>query len=169
MSRPRIAFGHGNPTALQRRAWDLVQQTGSQIEAARLMGQSQGSLQSHMRGYQHAMGLTGPLPGARVYRSGVRRGEGVVGSLRARVAELERERDEARAALVAEQRANEQALHDLLARIADLQEQAHPWVSIHAKLDALMARPSGAPVVTHRRIRDGGVGGKRERRGEVAA
>lgn len=41
---------------------------------------------------------------------------------------------------------------------------AQPWVAVHAKLDALLKRPTGIPVVTHRRIADGGVGGRRERR-----
>lgn len=46
-----------------------------------------------------------------------------------------------------------------------LREAAHPWVAVHAKLDALLKRPAGVTPITHRRIKDGGVGGKRERRG----
>lgn len=57
----------------------------------------------------------------------------------------------------------------LLARIAELEIAAHPWVAVHAKLDALLARPSGATVITHRRQADGGVGGRKERRAAKAA
>ena len=102
-------------------------------------------------------------------RSGVQAPRTPYHELRRALAVVTRERDEARAALVAEQRANEAAVSDLLERIAELTAEAHPWVSVHAKLDAILARPFGAPVVTHRRRADGGVGGKRERRGEVAA
>ena len=168
MVRPRIAFGHGNPTALQVRTWELVEQTGSQIETARILGTTQGAVQSSMKGYQHAMGLTGPLPGARIYATGVRRGEGTIGQLKGRIAALEAERDEARAALEAIQQEHEAEVQRLTERIAALALAAGPWTEVHRKLDAILARPTVMAAPTHRRQADGGIGGKRERRRAVA-
>lgn len=167
--RDRMQPGHGKPTEIQRRTWEVVQETGSQLEACRILGKSQGAIQSALFGYQHAMGLTGKLPGARVYRTGVRRGEGTIGQLRERVAVLERERDAAVATLEAERTEHRDELLGLMKRIAALEEQARPWAAIHAKLDQLLKRPAGPIVPTHRRLSDGGVGGKRERRGQVPA
>lgn len=76
---------------------------------------------------------------------------------RAEVAGLERQLEGQQAANTA-----------LLARIAELELLAHPWAAIHAKLDQLLARPIGPAMPTHRRIADGGVGGKRERKGRAA-
>lgn len=160
----RTAFGHGNPTELQVRTWALVQQTGSQIEAARILGCTQGAIQSSMKGYQHAMGLTGPLPGARVYATGVRRGEGTIGQLKGRIATLEAERDEARAALEAERLDRDAEVQRLTERIAVLTLAAGPWTEVHRKLDLLIARPTVIAPPTHRRQADGGIGGKRERK-----
>lgn len=81
------------------------------------------------------------------------------------LAEMTAERDALRAQLEAERLDREQELVRLTKRIADLAEQAHPWVAVHAKLDALLKRPAGITPITHRRVKDGGVGGKRERRG----
>ncbi len=167
MARPKPP-GHGDPTALQREAWETVQRLVTQKAAAEHLGIHQGTLQSRMQGYAHAMGITGPLPGARQYARG-KRGTGQIATLRAEIATLQEQLAAANAALEAEQRAHEAAIHGLLERVADLHAQAHPWIAVHAKLDAIMARPFGAPVVTHRRRADGGAGGKREHRGEVAA
>lgn len=166
--RHRSAFGHGMPTDLQTSTWALVEQTGSQTEAARILGCSQGAVQSSMRGYQHAMGLTGPLPGARVYRTGIKRGEGPWATLRGRVTELEAERDTLRAELDAIQQDHDAEVQRLTERIAALTLAAGPWTDVHRKLDAILARPTVMAAPTHRRQSDGGIGGKRERRGMAA-
>lgn len=65
-------------------------------------------------------------------------------------------------------------LHDAQARIAlleaenaRLRRENQPWVGLHARLErierALLFQP------THRRIKDGGIGGKEERRRRAAA
>lgn len=52
------------PTELQGQAWDLVTKAGmTQVQAAAHLGISQGGLQSRLRGYQKATGISGPLPG----------------------------------------------------------------------------------------------------------
>lgn len=152
----------GHPTDKQREAWEAVERLGTQLAASRELGIHQGSLQTRMRGYQRAMGITGDLPGL-IESAGIAalkrkpKGEGQVSRLRhelrvalARIEQLEAD--------------NERQA----ARIADLEALARPWVDVHRKLDALLARPSGPAVVTHRRIADGGVGGKRERQGKAA-
>lgn len=147
----------GQPTDKQREAWEAVARLGTQLAACREIGIHQGSLQTRMRGYQRAMGLTGDLPGLIDERIAMTqrkpKGEGQVSRLRhelrvalARIAELET------------------ANAILTERVADLDARAHPWTAIHAKLDALLARKPSPAVVTHRRIKDGGVGGKRERK-----
>lgn len=154
---PRAVFGHGRPTDLQRRTWDLVQSTGSQTEAARILGRTQAAVQSAMRGYQFAMGLTGRLPGARVYRNGTKRGTGPWSQARARIAELESQNARLEAELDAAVAAHQADLLRLMDRIADLSEQAQPWVAVHAKLDAILARPVGGSFQPdHRRVADGG-------------
>ena len=52
------------PTLKQQEAWDLVTEGGlTQVEAAQRLGVTQAGVQSRLRGYMDAMGLTGPLPG----------------------------------------------------------------------------------------------------------
>lgn len=161
----RIAFGHGHVTELQQRTWDLVAQTGSQTEAARILGRTQGAVQSAMQGYQFAMGITGPLPGARVYRNGVKRGTGPWAQARARIAELEADVARLESELDAAVDVHRADLLRLMERIADLTEQAHPWASIGAKLDTLLARPAGVVFQPdHRRVRDGGTPVRQQRK-----
>lgn len=97
-------------------------------------------------------------------RTGVQAPRTPYQEVRRALAVVTRERDEARAALAAARETHEAALFDLLERIEELTAQAHPWVSVHAKLDALLKRPAGVTPITHRRIKDGGTGGKFERK-----
>lgn len=138
-------FGHGNPTALQREAWEAVARLGTQGAACALLGVTQSILQERMRGYQRAMGLTGPLPGVKVYGPRVKRGTGQLATLKATIAALEAD--------LAKQMDVNAAL---LERVAELEIEAAPWAAIHAKLDAIMARPSGIFQPDHRRVADGG-------------
>lgn len=55
---------NSGPTLKQQQAWDLVAEQGlTQVEAARKLQVTQAGVQDRLRGYQRAMGLTGPLPG----------------------------------------------------------------------------------------------------------
>ena len=157
--------GHGRPTAKQREAWEAVERTGSQIEAAAAIGISQGAIQTRLRGFQHAMGITGRLPGARVYKNGVTRGTGPWAQLRATIARLEAEVERLTGELEAERSTFDQDRERLTETIAALTEQAHPWVAVHAKLDAILARPTGVAFAPdHRRVSDGGRTVKDQRR-----
>lgn len=81
------------------------------------------------------------------------------------LAEMTAERDAVLATLAAERDVHADELLRLHERIGILEQQAHPWVAVHAKLDALLKRPAGVTPITHRRVKDGGIGGKRERKG----
>ena len=154
MGRPKVPAGHGNPTALQREAWETVERLGTQKAACAELDVRQAALQGRMAGYQHAMGLTGPLPGVKVYGPRVARGTGLTATLRATIASLEAD-VERLTMLRAEDTAE---IHALQERIVALEADARPWVAIHAKLDALAARPSGTVIFqpSHRRVADGG-------------
>ena len=161
----RTTLGHGHVTDLQRATWELVQSTGSQIEAARILGRTQGAVQSAMHGYMFAMGMEGPLPGARVYRTGIKRGDGPWAQARARIRELEANVARLEAELAACQDAHDADIARFAERIADLTEQAHPWAEVGRKLDALLARPSGVVFQPdHRRVKDGGRSVKAQRK-----
>lgn len=149
------------PTPRQRQVWEAVERLGTQTAAARSLLITQGAVQSALKGYAAAMGIEGPLPGARVYpperreqlRSAVRvpRGTGPVATLR-------RELAEAQMRVV--------RLEDRLARLEEENEElraaAAPFARLEAKLDQLLARP--AIVASSRRITDGGEGEKHQRR-----
>jgi uncharacterized sporulation protein YeaH/YhbH (DUF444 family) len=101
----------------------------------------------------HAMGIEGRLPGARVYKNGVTRGTGPWAQMRAAVAE----RDAIIARLEADARARSATIEELRERIAELEDEARPFVALTAKLDALLARPAGVVFAPdHRRVADGG-------------
>lgn len=53
------------PTALQRRAWETVLRTGTQMAAAKELGMTQGAVRSHLLAYARHTGHTGPIPGFR--------------------------------------------------------------------------------------------------------
>jgi len=139
------------PTEVQQRCWAELHRQRSVSAAARALGMSSWAVRGACQAYMTNMGLEGPLPFTKVY---ARKDESnLVRQLRERIAELEAQvaiRDRTIAG-------RDEMIHELRAA-------AQPWVSVHAKLDALLKRPTGIPVVTHRRIADGGVGGRRERR-----
>lgn len=146
--------GHGpdKVTAHQRRCWEALQTYREVRAAAASVGVSNYALRDACEAYMRHMGMDGPMPFVRFYRTR-QLGADLIEANR-RIAQLEAERD----TLV-------QQLDAARETIADLQQQAHPWVAIHAKLDALLKRPAGVTPITHRRKADGGVGGKRERKG----
>jgi len=145
------------PTAMQQWCWDALHAHQSVKIAAAAIGMDQRNFRDACEGYMRRAGIAGPMPFVRVYRT-AGSVEVEVGRLRTQVAGLERQLEDQKTVNAA-----------LLARIAELELLAHPWVAVHEKLDRILARPAGIPAPTHRRIKDGGVGGKRERRGEVAA
>lgn len=143
-----------NVTDHQRRCWDALHRHRNVRAAALELGINGYSLRDACEAYMRHMGLSGPMPFVKEYRQRTDARELV--ETRASNARLSEEN--ARLRLTIER---------LEARIVDLEAMAHPWVGVHAKLDALLARP-GPVAVTHRRQADGGVGGKRERRGRAA-
>lgn len=148
---------HGKPTAKQREAWEAVERFGSQIAAIHVLGISQGAIQTRLNGYMRAMGIEGVgTPGASRHPTGT----GVVGRLRATVAERDATIDQLTADLATQVDVN----RTLLDRIAELQAEAHPWAAIHHKLDLILARPVVMAAPTHRRQADGGIGGRQERK-----
>lgn len=161
MGRHPVPAGHGNPTALQREAWETVERLGSQKAACAELHVRQAALQGRMAGYQRAMGLTGPLPGVKVYGPRVARGTGLTATLRATIASLETD-VERLTMLRAEDTAE---IHALQERIVDLTEQAREWPEVHRKLDAILARPTGVIFQPdHRRVSDGGTPVKAQRK-----
>lgn len=159
--------GPEHVTERQRRCWEALNRYRSVRAAADALGMSGFSLRDACEAYMRHMGMDGPLPFTKVYRSRATGQE--LADAHRRIEQLTIERDEALAALDAEREDRERELLRLTQRIADLAEQAHPWVEVHAKLDRLLARPAVVAAPTHRRIKDGGVGGKRERRMAITA
>ena len=139
------------PTALQRQCWEALNTYRSVRAAADALGMYPFAVRDAATRYQQHAGIPGPLPFTKLYRSRIAGQE--LADARSRIAQLEAER----ASLVKQLDAARET-------IADLQQQAHPWVAVHAKLDRLLARPTAIPDVTHRRIADGGIGGRQERR-----
>lgn len=130
-------------TAHEQRCWDALHEHRGTAAAARALGVTAPAVRQAAQSYMAKHGIDGPIPFT-IPRNATRgrdladaRAE--IEALRARVEKLEAEN-------------------------ARLREAAHPWVAVHAKLDALLNRPQAVPVVTHRRVADGGVGGKRERK-----
>ncbi len=74
----------GKVTARQEEIWAAVEEHGSQSAAARALGVTQGAIQSGLRGYMKAKGMTGEMPG---YRPKDHRGEA---KARAQIAKTKR-------------------------------------------------------------------------------
>ncbi len=130
-------------TAHEQRRWDALHEHRGTAAAARALGVTSAAVRAGALAYMAKQGIEGPVPFT-IPRKAVRSRDLIdahaeVERLRARVEELETENEALRLA-------------------------AHPWVAVHAKLDALLKRPVGVTAVTHRRIADGGIGGKRERK-----
>ena len=134
------------PTANQTAAWEALHQAQSVSGAARLLDKNPEVTRSLVKAYMRAAGLDGPVPFTREYRS--QRPSAVV--VRERIAKLEAQVARLRARLdQTEQRLAESHRR----RFADREQY-------EAELRALR-RPA---AITHRRIADGGIGGKAERR-----
>jgi hypothetical protein len=130
------------PTAHEQACWDALHEHRSTARAARALGKSTAAVRVGVLAYMSKKGLDGPIPYT-IPRNATRAED-----LRSARIEAERLRERVRL---------------LEAENARLRELAHPWVAVHAKLDAILARPS-AVAVTHRRIADGGQGGRAERK-----
>lgn len=150
MSDPRRTGPH-RITERQRTCWEALNRHRSVRSAADALGMSPFSLRDACEAYMRHMGMEGPLPFTRVYRSRLAGQE--LADAHRRITQLEAERDSLA-----------QQLDAARETIATLQLQAHPWVAVHQKLDALLKRPAGVTAITHRRVKDGGIGGKRERK-----
>jgi hypothetical protein len=134
------------PTATQTAAWEALQEAQSVSGAARLLGKNPEVVRSLIKAYMRNANIDGPVPFARHYRQ-QRTVELVVAD---RVATLEAQVARLRARLdLTEQRLAE----SYRKRFADRDHY-------EAQLRALR-RPT---PITHRRIADGGIGGKAERR-----
>lgn len=149
-----------------RATYDEVVAAGSQRAVAKAHGWHQAKVKHRVESYMRATGMTGPPPGIISTEHSSRAalshsGQGERAAWRRDQARL-REAQEALERALAENR----RLRD---RVADLGGEVARWDALEAKLDTLLARPVGiAPVVSHRRQSDGGIGGKRERRGVAA-
>ena len=141
------------PPDVLRETFDEVVACGSQRAVAQAHGWHQAKVRSRVLSWMRHAGIEGPVPGivspSHVERGGLSHsGQGDRSAWKRaadRVIDLERE------------------VAALRARLALLESEARPFARLEAKLDALLARPAVTPV-THRRIRDGGVGGRAERR-----
>jgi hypothetical protein len=138
-------------TDRQRACWEALNRYRGVRGAADALGVSPFSIRTACESYMRHMGMEGPLPFTKVYRSRLAGQE---------LADAQRRIDQ-QALELRSLREQLDAAREENARLAAL---AHPWVAVHAKLDALLARPVGSVAPTHRRIADGGVGGKRERK-----
>jgi hypothetical protein len=135
------------PTDHQRRCWDALHEHGGIVPAALAVGISPGSFRLACKSYMTNAGLPGPMPHVKEYSRGP--------------SEMERAGQEL-ARIVAERDATIAFLRE---RIDDLEDQAREWAKLHRRLDAIEKAVTRHPVpVSHRRLADGGVGGKRERR-----
>lgn len=139
-----------NVTAHQRRCWETLHEHRNVRTAAMALGINGFSLRDACEAYMRHMGIEGPLPFVKEYRQ--------------RTDARELMEAKATAARLTEENAR---LRDHIDRMEErmgiLTEQARPWVAVHARLERIEQAVTRPREVTHRRIKDGGVGGKRER------
>lgn len=141
------------PTEREHRAWEALHEHKGVANAARALGLDPANVRGACREYMRKMGIEGPMPFVGTYtrRAGIcPQHDRTIATLTEDNVRLERENAA------------------LLERIAALTIEAHPWTAVHAKLDALLKRPAGVTPITHRRIADGGTGGKKERRSQMS-
>lgn len=149
------------PIDVLRATYDEVVAAGSQRAVAKAHGWPQSKVKHRVESYMATSGIEGPPPGIisaeHSHRATLSHsGQGDRSAWR---------RDQAR--LRDAQAALERALVEnrkLRERVDDLAEKVDRWDRLEAKLDALLARPLAIGSVTHRRIKDGGVGGREELR-----
>ena len=127
------------PTPLQQRAWDMQQAGMSLADIAAAEGITIDGIVVRLRAYRRKTNTP------RSY------GTGVAAQKAARLRELER--------LTAEQAERIEALTENAATMRPIHARL---ARLEAKLDELLARPLVAPVVSHRRVADGGTGGRQE-------
>lgn len=145
-----------------RATFDEVVAAGSQRAVAKAHGWHQSKVKHRVESYMAVAGIEGPAPGIispeHSHRATLSHsGQGDRTAWRKDQARLREAQEALERALVENRR--------LRARVADLEEQVARWDRLEAKLDALIARPTGAPaVVSHRRKSDGGAGGREEMR-----
>lgn len=139
----------GIPSARQQRAWDALHEHRSIPKAAAAIGVEPSNLREACRTYMLKVGIPGPMP----YVGGYTRKQGICPQHDSTIARLQRERDDALA-----------EAETLRALVADLQALAHPWVAVHARLERIERAVTRPVAITHRRVADGGVGGRKERR-----
>lgn len=142
-----------------RETYDEVVRVGSQREVANQRGWNQAKVRHRVLSYMRHAGIEGDPPGI-VSRTHAARGSLSHSGQGART--LHRILAADLAAANARLAAVEAENTDLRERIADLEAIAARFDRIDAAIAALASRPIG--VVTHRRVKDGGVGGKRELR-----
>lgn len=133
------------PLDVLRETYDEVVACGSQRAVAKAHGWHQAKVKHRVESYMRHAGIGGLPPGITSVDHAARAslshsGQGKASAYHraaARIAELE---------------AENAALRE---RVDEL--EARPWADIHAKLDAILARPAGTIVaLDHRRLRDGG-------------
>lgn len=149
-----------------RATYDEVVAAGSQRAVARAHGWHQSKVKHRVESYMAAAGIEGPAPGIispeHSHRATLSHsGQGDRTAWRKDQARLREAQEALERSLVENRR--------LRARVADLEEQVARWDRLEDKLDALLARPSSPTAITNRRIADGGVGGRKERRAAKAA
>lgn len=145
----RIEQVTGRPvTAHEQACWDALHEHKSTTKAGMALGKAAAAVRAGVLSYMAKQGITGPIP-------------------------YTFPRNASRARDLHEVRAENARLHrrvaELEARVQELEGGPNPWLSVHKKLDALLARPAGVTAITHRRIKDGGVGGKQERKARRTA
>lgn len=147
-----------------RQTYDEVVAAGSQRAVAKAHGWHQSKVKHRVESYMAAVGIEGPPPGIvspeHSHRATLSHsGQGATSEWRRDQARLRDATAALERALVENRRLRE--------RVAELDAEVARWDRLEGKLDALLARPAAIPV-THRRIADGGVGGRRERRDAAA-
>lgn len=140
-----------NPTDRQRQCWEALNAHRNVRSAADSLGMAPYSLRDGAEAYMRKAGIPGPLPFTKVYRSRLAGQE--LEDARRRIAQLETEN----AAL----RGQVDGLRAVNARLA---AEARPWAGVHARLERIERAVTRPTVITHRRVADGGMGGRRERR-----
>lgn len=135
------------PTAHQVRCWEALHEHRGAVPAAHALGIETANLRLAVKAYMRNMGIEGRAPFTAPY---IRRKP-----------TPEMLAQQAADAAIAERDAT---IARLTARIAELETLAHPWFAVHAKLDLLIARPSGTFQPDHRRVKDGGRTVKEQRR-----